>query len=262
MTNRGAPAGEKQVPQSVPPGVIWEYAGVNLPDPQVYGIWLWADGTAYPRGQYAALFKEIGTSYGAGDGNATFNVPDRRGRVGIGAGTGTGGGASGASGTAPAGGSGLTARVAGAWTGEETHALQLGELASHSHSHTHGSTGSGAESNHSHSHNHGAVNTGAESGHSHGHTHTPTGTGFIVAVGSTLGLVGAPSLQASGGTGSGSDATGSSGHVHAYTPNVDASGSSGHTHTFTPAPDATTAGSGTAHNVMQPSLVCNYIVKA
>lgn len=35
------------------------------------------NGTAYPRtGTYAALFAAIGTTYGAGDGNTTFNVPN------------------------------------------------------------------------------------------------------------------------------------------------------------------------------------------
>jgi microcystin-dependent protein len=48
--------------------------------------WLLCDGAAYSRGQYQALFDAIGTTYGAGDGSSTFNVPDLRGRFPLGAG--------------------------------------------------------------------------------------------------------------------------------------------------------------------------------
>ncbi len=49
--------------------------------------WLWCDGTAVSRTTYAALFAVIGTTYGAGDGVNTFNVPDLRGRSPVGLGT-------------------------------------------------------------------------------------------------------------------------------------------------------------------------------
>ncbi len=38
-----------------------------------------ANGAAVSRTTYAALFLAIGTTYGAGDGSNTFNVPDLRG---------------------------------------------------------------------------------------------------------------------------------------------------------------------------------------
>lgn len=41
--------------------------------------WLACDGSAVNRVTYAALFAAIGTTYGAGDGSTTFNVPDCRG---------------------------------------------------------------------------------------------------------------------------------------------------------------------------------------
>lgn len=41
--------------------------------------WLKANGSAVSRAAYAALFAVIGTSYGAGDGATTFNLPDLRG---------------------------------------------------------------------------------------------------------------------------------------------------------------------------------------
>lgn len=43
------------------------------------------DGAPVSRATYAALFAAIGTAYGAGDGSATFNVPDLRARFPTGA---------------------------------------------------------------------------------------------------------------------------------------------------------------------------------
>lgn len=41
--------------------------------------WLKANGAAVSRTVYADLFAAIGTTYGAGNGSATFNLPDLRG---------------------------------------------------------------------------------------------------------------------------------------------------------------------------------------
>ena len=40
---------------------------------------LYCDGSAVSRSTYSALFAKIGTTYGAGDGSTTFNLPDARG---------------------------------------------------------------------------------------------------------------------------------------------------------------------------------------
>lgn len=42
--------------------------------------WLVADGRAVSRTTYAALFAVVGTTYGAGNGTTTFNLPDLRGQ--------------------------------------------------------------------------------------------------------------------------------------------------------------------------------------
>ena len=42
--------------------------------------WLICDGSAVSRATYADLFSTIGTTYGAGDGSSTFNLPDFGGR--------------------------------------------------------------------------------------------------------------------------------------------------------------------------------------
>lgn len=41
--------------------------------------WLLCDGQEVSRSIYSALFEEIGTTYGEGDGSTTFNIPDYRG---------------------------------------------------------------------------------------------------------------------------------------------------------------------------------------
>lgn len=60
--------------------------------------WLAADGSAVARSGvsgYPALFAAIGTTYGAGDGSTTFNLPDLRGYFVRGAGTNSDGKAAG-----------------------------------------------------------------------------------------------------------------------------------------------------------------------
>jgi microcystin-dependent protein len=66
----------------MPTGAILEYGGSTAPTG-----WLLCNGAAVSRTTFAALFAVIGTTYGAGDTTTTFNVPDRRDRVGVGAGS-------------------------------------------------------------------------------------------------------------------------------------------------------------------------------
>lgn len=56
-------------------------AGLMLPSASstVPSGWLECNGSAISRTTYAALFAAIGTSWGAGDGSTTFNIPDTRG---------------------------------------------------------------------------------------------------------------------------------------------------------------------------------------
>ena len=58
----------------VPSGAVLYFAGRTAP-----AGWLKANGAAVSRTAYAALFAAIGTTYGAGDGRSTFNLPDLRG---------------------------------------------------------------------------------------------------------------------------------------------------------------------------------------
>lgn len=97
---------------AVPVGTVAMYGGGTAPSG-----WLKCDGSAVSRTTYVDLFNVLGTTYGAGDGSTTFNLPDARGRAPVGAGQGTG----------------LTNRVRGATGGAETHTLSTAEMPSHSH---------------------------------------------------------------------------------------------------------------------------------
>lgn len=112
----------------IPAGVMHQYAGATAPSG-----YLLCDGSAVSRTTYAALFAVLSTTYGAGNGSTTFNLPDLRGRVPMGAGTGTG---LNASGTGAPSGTAQTARTRGQWGGEETHLLTSAESGMPAHLHT------------------------------------------------------------------------------------------------------------------------------
>ena len=70
--------------QEMPAGTILPFAGTTAPP-----NYLICDGSAVSRTAYASLYAVIGTTYGAGDGATTFNIPDLRGRVAVGKNSGT-----------------------------------------------------------------------------------------------------------------------------------------------------------------------------
>jgi len=63
-------------PATTPPGTISDYAGVSAP-----GGWYLCDGAIKGRIDDEPLFLAIGTAFGEGDGETTFQLPDLRGRV-------------------------------------------------------------------------------------------------------------------------------------------------------------------------------------
>ena len=68
-----------KVSDTLPVGSICQYGGTVVPSG-----YLMCDGKAISRTEYSDLFKKIGTSFGAGDGLTTFNVPNFNGKVPIG----------------------------------------------------------------------------------------------------------------------------------------------------------------------------------
>lgn len=59
----------------VPVGTILSFSGTSVP-----AGYLLCDGREVSRIDYSNLFTVIGTTFGAGDGSTTFNIPDLRGR--------------------------------------------------------------------------------------------------------------------------------------------------------------------------------------
>lgn len=62
------------VQSAIGPGQVAFFARATAP-----AGWLKANGAAISRTAYAELFAAIGTTFGAGDGSTTFNLPDLRG---------------------------------------------------------------------------------------------------------------------------------------------------------------------------------------
>ena len=64
-------ASKNDVLNAVPAGTMITFAGKTVPTG-----YLLCNGAAVSRTTYARLFAAIGTTYGAGDGSTTFNLPD------------------------------------------------------------------------------------------------------------------------------------------------------------------------------------------
>jgi len=108
----------------MPSGSLMPYAGASAPTG-----YLLCDGAAISRSTYSTLFGVLSTTYGAGDGSTTFNIPDLRGRV-I-AGQDDMGGSSANRLTGLTGG--VDGDVLGGAGGGESHTLSTSELPAHDH---------------------------------------------------------------------------------------------------------------------------------
>lgn len=162
--------------------------------------WLLCDGSAVSRTTFAGLFAVVGTTYGAGDGSTTFNLPDFRGRVAVGRDAGQ-----------------TEFDVLGESGGAKTHTLTTGQLPSHDHTFSGTTNTTGA-----HTHGLGRDQDGA--------------SGSVEWVSHSTGITGAEQTYTNAMTTEGN-------HSHTI------SGTSG------------TTGSGQAHNILQPYMTINYIIK-
>jgi microcystin-dependent protein len=187
--------------------------------------WLLCDGTAVSRTTYASLFAVISTTYGVGDGSTTFNLPNLKGKVPVGRDSGD-----------------VSFDSMGETGGAKTHTLTSAEMPVHTHT----------QDSHNHtqnSHNH------TQDSHNHtqnAHSHTvdgalvPRGTGSVFRE------------LTDGGSGS-SNVTSRS----QTATNIATTATNQATTAVNVAATATNqnAGSGGAHNNLQPYIVLNYIIK-
>lgn len=96
---------------TLPIGAIVPFSGDSIPT-----NYLLADGSAVSRTTYSELFDVIGTTYGAGDGSTTFNLPNLKGRIPVGLDD-----------------SDTSFDTLGETGGEKTHKLTINEMPSHTH---------------------------------------------------------------------------------------------------------------------------------
>lgn len=246
-----------------PSAVVVPYAGGTAP-----AGWFICNGTAIARSTYAALYSALGTTYGAGDGSTTFNLPDLRGRsiAGFDPGNATGR-------LTGANLGGLSASTIGNTGGEQSHTLTIAELAVHSHSisdpgHAHGvSDPAHVHPDPTHAH------SVADPGHAHGvsdpgHVHTYYGNNNAASYGqgSSSGD-GGPVLSIAtlntGGSGTGIGINGAGTSIGIYGNYA----SLGYQYTGVSVNGAGTGvsannnGSGSAHNNIPPAMIMNWIIK-
>ena len=192
------------IQQSEPPlpvGTIINYAGATAPTSK----WSLCTGAAISRTTYSALYAAIGTTYGAGDGSTTFNIPDAQGRVLASPDNGTGR---------------LNSWALGASGGEANHTLTTAEIPSHNH-------------------------TAGDTGHSHGvndpgHSHSVSGVGYSTSGSAFLGQYPGLGIGTVGTSVSGSNISIQTGYANIVI---------GYT------------GGGGSHNVVQPTLVTNCLIR-
>ena len=180
-----------------PIGAVMPFAGATAPV-----NWLIADGTAVSRTTYAALFAVCGTTYGAGNGSTSFNLPNLTNRVPVAAG-------------------GSYSR--GATGGASTVTLTTSTMPSHGHSLS--GTASSAGS-HGHS-----ISGGTDSGgdHSHGVGNQSSRSDILAGGGTTTASTGGGSTGSGGGHTHGiSGSIGAGGdHSHSLSGSVGSNGSDG-----------------------------------
>ena len=217
--------------------------------------WLIADGREVSRTTYAELFAAIGTTYGAGNGSTTFNLPDMRGKVAVGRDS-----------------ADTDFNALGKTGGAKTHTLTVAEMPSHTHTQQpHSHTGSTNEAG-AHDHDVTLANAGL---HSHtvastsagSHQHQTPSRNVVRSIKTGTGNTGRALFST--WTTAGEDfwnhthnySLGSAGG-HSHTVTLNSAG--GHSHTLS-LDNATAinnpAGGGEAHNNLQPYAVSHFIIK-
>ena len=298
VLNLGIPQGQQgemgPKGDSNPTGTILLFAGLSAPEG-----YLLCQGQEVSRSTYSDLFNVIQTIYGEGDGATTFNIPDLRSRVAVGMNSADTefnalGKTAGAkehqlsTNEIPSHSHSASASISSA--GSHSHDASSDSSGGHSHTITVNSSGAhthDASSNSTGAHTHTVSGTAASAGnHIHayaqewvarsssntgvyglnGNGTSPTYTGGMGSAGAHTHSVSGTAASAgnhshtitvnSGGSHSHSASSNSAG-IHTHEINIEDAGS--HSHDATVSVGNT--GGGIAFNLIQPSLVMNYIIK-
>lgn len=218
-----APAVQNVITQT---GMMFEFYGTTLPEG-----FLWCNGALFTTAEHPELYAVIATTYGGSPG-VNFNVPDKRDRVSVGRDN-MGGSAANRITSAGCDVNGDTIGAAGGAQDLSEHAHPVGSVAVAAGTHTHTLTDP-----------------------THGHTlyrasNTPT-----VSAQQSRDSVG------NDGTGPGTYIVNQVAQVQAVNAGL-TYGTTGATHTHSAGGGTSgSAGTKTELSVVQPSIVCNYIIKA
>ena len=238
-----------KITTGIPSGVINMWATTTAPTG-----WLICDGAAVSRTTYAALFAVISTTYGVGNGSTTFNLPSLKGKVPVGLNS-----------------ADAAFDTMGLSGGAKTHTLDTSEMPVHTHtqdSHNH------TQNSHNHTqdahghtvnaHNHlNYYMTGTAGAHNHTYART-TGTIANRGTGSSATITILTQTNTTTDTQAAHDHT-SIAYTGDTSPGVSATTATNQAQTATNQAQTATnqnAGSGGAHNNLQPYMVLNYIIKA
>lgn len=186
-----------------PAGAISAFAGPAANVPSGYLV---CNGAAVSRVTFARLFAAIGTTWGAGDGSATFNLPDLIDKWLVGAGN-------------------LYALASTVGSTTHTHTISA--------THTHTNPDTSTTGDHAH------TSSGTDSGGSHTHG-IPQGTDQTSGVGGTAVFTVSHQSHTHGGTNSGGS------HSHGVSGNTGTTGNHAHTQGATGAASPGTSDSGSS----------------
>jgi len=106
--------------EGIPTATIVPWSSASVPTG-----FLECNGAAVSRSTYAALFAIVGTTYGAGDGSSTFNVPDLQDNVAM--------GKSGTKALASTGGANTVTSTGNVGGSTANASITTGQLAAHTH---------------------------------------------------------------------------------------------------------------------------------
>ena len=209
--------------------------------------WARCDGQTKVRSTEADLFAEIGTTWGAGDGSTTYNLPNMTQRMPY--------GSTGGSGAAPLGSYGGSASR----TILEANLPAHDHSMAHSHTFNHSHTASASDTNTDHLH---YYDTGYSGGHSHSYVSNVNRNNYTS--GGSFGAAYAEQGATTGGDG---------GHGHSgYTGGADRASGQVHSHSITvnayngstggsSAANTGNTGGGTALDVLNPYAAVDWIIK-